>query len=149
MAGRLLTYGAEPDLVTAGLVHAAYSTDGYDVALLSLDERDLLRSVIGERAEDLAYRYAATTRTPFYRQLDQPLLVWTDRFTEASTTLEPADVAPIVELTVANEIDVLLFADSVPDGYRAALLALFTRARALMSELAWADVRDTLALSAG
>ena len=144
MAGRLSTYGAEPDLVTAGLVHAAYSTDGFDVALLALEERDLLRSVVGEYAEDLVYRYAATTRAPFYRQLDQSLIVWTDRFTQTSITFDASELRPLVELTVANELDVFLFADSVPDSYAASLLALFTRARTVMSEAAWADVLVTL-----
>ena len=125
-------------------MHAAYSTDGYDVALLSVDERDVLRSVIGFEAEELVYRYGAATRAPFYRQLDQPLIVWTDRFTGGSVTLDPVDVAPLVELTVANELDVVLFAESLPDGYSASLLALLTRARGLMSDLAWADVTTVL-----
>lgn len=130
--------------MAAGYVHAAYSTDGYDVGLLSVDERRVLREVVGEPAEDLVYRYGATTRAPFYRQLDQPLVVWTDRFTGSSLTLDPAEVAPLVELTVANELDVVLFADAVPDGYVPSLLALFRRARLLMSDLAWADVERTL-----
>ena len=144
MAGRLSTYGASPDLVTAGLMHAAYSTDGYDVALLSVDERPVLREVIGAAAEDLVYRYGATSRASFYRQLDQGLVVWTDRFTGSSVTLDPVEVAPLVELTVANELDVVLFADALPDGYVASLLGLFTRARSLMSDLAWADVVGVL-----
>ncbi len=121
-------------------MHAAYSTDGYDVALLSIDERSVLRDVIGAGAEELVYRYGATTRSSFYRQLDQPLVVWTDRFTQTSVTLDAIDVAPLVELTVANELDVVLFAESLPEGYRESLLALLTRARGLMSDLASADV---------
>jgi hypothetical protein len=131
--------------VTAGFLHAAYSTDGYDVALLSVDERSVLRDVIGSAAEELVYRYGATTRALFYRQLGQSLVVWTDRFTGASLTLDPVDVAPLVELTVANELDVVLFADAVPDGYRASLLGLLTRARSHMSDLAWEDVTSVLA----
>ena len=125
-------------------MHAAYSTDGYDVALLPVEERPVLRDVIGEAAEALVYRYGAMTRAPFYRQLDQPLVVWTDRFTQQSVTLDPVDVAPLVELTVANELDVVLFAESLPHGYAVSLLALLSRARGLMSSAAWTDVQRIL-----
>ena len=33
VSDRLVTYGASSELALAGLVHAAYSTDGYDTAL--------------------------------------------------------------------------------------------------------------------
>ncbi len=144
VADRLTSYRADPDLVAAGLVHAAYSTDGFDTALLDLTERDLLRDVIGAPVEDLVYRYAATDRRPFYRQLDQPLVVWTDRFTGASVTLDRADVVPLVDLTVANELDVVEHAPDVRAEYGDALRELFTRARPVMSDAAWADVEATL-----
>jgi hypothetical protein len=127
-----------------GLTHAAYSTDGFDTALLTVDERPLLREAIGDAAEELVYRYAATDRRPFYRQLGQSLVVWTDRFTGASLTLDPSDVLPLVDLTVANELDVVEHAPAVREEYGPSLLALFTRARAGMSPAAWADVARTL-----
>lgn len=138
---RLASYQASPALQQAGLMHAAYSTDGFDVALLTLDERDLLRNTIGAEAEELVYRYGATDRVPFFRQLGQPLVVWTDRFTAANLTLDPADVAPLVELTVANELDVMEHLDAEPTP---ALRDLLTRARGVMSAQAWADTRRTL-----
>lgn len=138
---RLDSYGAPPDLVAAGLLHAAYSTDAFDQALLTLDERPLLVSLIGPGAEELVYRYAATDRVPFFRQLGQPLVVWTDRFTKRGVTLDPPDVAPLVELTVANELDILEHLAVEPSG---TLRALLTRARPHMSEAAWADVTRSL-----
>lgn len=144
VAERLESYGASPTLQAAGLTHAAYSTDGFDTALLTLDERPQLRAVIGEQAEELVYRYAATDRVPFYNQLDQRLIVWTDRFTRSSVTFDPADAAPLVELTVANELDVVEQSEQIRTLYGQPLLALFTRARRLMSEQAWADVTRTL-----
>ncbi len=141
VADLLASYGAGPELVTAGLAHAAYSTDGFDTALFQLDERALLAQTIGTVAEDLVYRYAATDRQPFFRQLGQPLVVWTDRFTGASVTLDPPDVAPLVELTVANELDVMANSDTAASP---ALVDLLTRARPTMSAKAWADVARTL-----
>lgn len=144
VADRLAGYGASSDVVAAGLTHAAYSTDGFDTALLALSEREVLRSAIGSAAEDLVYRYAATDRRPFYRQLDQPLLVWTDRFSGASLTLDPPEVSTLMELTVANELDVVEHAPDVRAEYAASLLALFTRGRGLLSAAAWADVQHVL-----
>jgi hypothetical protein len=138
---RLRAYGASEDLQLAGLMHAAYSTDGFDTALLTRDERPLLVDVIGEAAETIVYRYAATDRLPFYRQLGQPLVVWTDRFTRSGITFDPTDVAPLVELTVANELDVLEHLEVPPNE---ALRDLFARARPAMSTRAWADVTRTL-----
>jgi hypothetical protein len=145
VSARLASYGAPSDLVAAGLVHAAYSTDGFDTALLPLTDRPLLSEVVGAPAEDLVYRYAATDRVPFYRQLGQPLVVWTDRFTQVSVTLDPADVAPLVELTVANELDVVLHAPEVRAEYGPSLWALLSRAREAMSAPAWSDVVAVLA----
>ena len=141
VAARLESYGAAPGLQTAGLMHAAYSTDGFDRALLTLDERPLLVSVIGAEAEQLVYRYGATDRVPFYRQLGQPLVVWTDRFTQGGLTLDPPEVASLVELTVANELDVL---EHLGVAATAALLELLSRARPAMSAAAWADVTRSL-----
>jgi hypothetical protein len=138
---RLSGYGASEALQLAGLMHAAYSTDGFDTALLTREERPVLTQAIGEAAETIVYRYAATDRVPFYRQLGQPLVVWTDRFTRSGITFDPADVAPLVELTVANELDVLEHLGVAPDD---AFLDLFTRARPAMSTRAWADVTRTL-----
>ena len=144
VAERLASYGSSSDLVTAGLMHAAYSTDGFDTSLLTMEERPALRAVVGDEAEALVYRYGATSRVPFYRQLGQPLVVWVDRFTLASVTLDPEDVAPLVELTVANELDVVEQAPSLPDGFVDSLRGLFDRAALLMSAAAADDVRRTL-----
>jgi hypothetical protein len=141
---RLASWGCAPEVVLAGLAHAAYSTDGYDTALLPLEERDLLRGCVGEAAEELVYRFAATDRRPFYRQLDQSLVVWTDRWDGTSVTLDPPDVRPLVDLTVANELDVVDHAPEVREEYGEALRKLFVRARTAMSEAAWADVQRTL-----
>ena len=137
VAHRLSSYGASPALVAAGLTHAVYGTEGFEGALLAVDERELLREAVGAEAEEIVYRYAATVRGPFYRQLGQPLVVWTDRFTGASVTLDPPDVAPLVEITVANEVDTVLSSGEAPDPGMRAVLA---RARGVMSDAAWADV---------
>ncbi len=149
VADRLATYGADERLQLAGLTHAAYSTDGFDTALLDTDERALLDKAIGTEAEALVYRYGATDRRPFYRQLDQPLVVWTDRFTGQNVTLDPPDVTPLMTLTVANELDVIEQSAHLLEQYGPSLADLFTRAQAVLPDGAWADVVGTLGLAGG
>ncbi|MCU1593658.1 MAG: hypothetical protein JWO12_1050 [Frankiales bacterium] len=124
VAARLASWGCAEAVVTAGLVHVAYSTDGFDVALLGVSERDVLREAVGAPAEELAYRFGAMEQGSFLRQLGQPLVIWTDRFTGTSVTLDPPEVAPLVQLWLANELDAYAGAQ-LPPG----LLSLIERAR--------------------
>ncbi|MGW3810698.1 DUF6817 domain-containing protein [Micromonospora sp. NPDC005113] len=48
---RLAELGQEPDVQSAGLAHAVYGTDGFDVALLDWTDRGQLRDLIGADAE--------------------------------------------------------------------------------------------------
>ena len=50
----------------AGLCHACYGTDGYDQALLGLDERPVLTALAGVRAESLVYLYGSCDRAAVY-----------------------------------------------------------------------------------
>ena len=140
VADRLASYQASEALVTAGLVHVAYSTEGYDTALLEPSQRDVLREVVGEEAEELAWLFGAADRRRLWSQVEEPLVVWSDRFSGAMRTLDPAQVAPLIEITVANELDGVAVIEGVREQYGAALLRLFTRARGVMSDAAWADV---------
>lgn len=144
VADRLASYGASESLVVAGLVHVAYSTDGYDTALLAPDERDVLRDVVGEEAEELAWLFGAADQRRLWAQVAEPLVVWVDRFNGAMRTLDPAQVAPLVELAVANELDGVEVIPGVREEHGHALLRVFTRARPLLSDATWADVQRTL-----
>jgi len=56
---QLSAWGASPEVQLAGMCHACYGTDRFDVALLELAERPLLANAIGEEAEALVYLYAS------------------------------------------------------------------------------------------
>jgi hypothetical protein len=76
----LAALGLGPDVARAGLTHATYGTDGFDVALLPLTERATLRALIGPSAEGLVYRYGACDLSRTWRPLATSYTVW-DRFT--------------------------------------------------------------------
>ncbi|MFC7760609.1 DUF6817 domain-containing protein [Catellatospora bangladeshensis] len=90
---RLAAHGLPEATALAGLAHAAYGTDGFATALLTLDERDLLRAAAGEHAELIVYRYGATLRKATWRQLASTRQVH-DRFTGTAETLTPDQLRP-------------------------------------------------------
>ncbi|HEX7747004.1 MAG TPA: hypothetical protein VF462_17300 [Micromonosporaceae bacterium] len=103
---RLGALGLGADVQLAGLAHAAYGTDGFDVALLRPTERTPLRDLIGGPAEALVYRYGATDRRRTWRSLLDSRVVW-NRFTGAAATLTAPQLRPFVDLTIVNELDVM------------------------------------------
>lgn len=139
VAGTLAEWGADPAVQTAGLCHAAYGTDGFDQALLTTSERDLLAALIGEQAEALVYLYGSCDRAAVYPQLgrDRPLL-FRDRFTGRERTVTDAELRAFVEITAANELDVLARDDELATRHGQALYRLFDGARELLSAAAWA-----------
>ncbi|MFI0942606.1 VOC family protein [Streptomyces sp. NPDC021020] len=127
-------WGADPAVRTAGLCHAAYGTDGFDEALLGTGERARLAALVGERAEALVYFYASCDRSAVYPQLGQGSpLVFRDRFTGAEGVPAEADLRALMEITAANELDLVEHNADLATRYGPGLADLFTRSRGLLS----------------
>ncbi|MEU3838698.1 DUF6817 domain-containing protein [Streptomyces sp. NPDC028635] len=139
VARLLAAWGADPDVQSAGLCHAAYGTDGFDEALLSTTERATLAGLVGERAEALVHLYGSCDRSAVYPLLggDAPV-VFRDRFTGDEHIPSDADLRAFMEITAANELDVLAHNEDLTARYGAALYGLFARSRDLLSPAAWA-----------
>jgi hypothetical protein len=138
VAALLGEWGATADLQAAGLCHACYGTDGYGPALLSLAERPILSELIGAPAESLVYLYASCDRAVVYPALGQDEPVpFRDRFTGTTDTPPERDIGAFVELTAANELDVIRHSPAMAAEHGQALLRLFTGARGRLSEAAW------------
>ncbi|WP_306204475.1 DUF6817 domain-containing protein [Actinoplanes sp. RD1] len=103
---RLAEFGAAEEVQLAGLTHATYSTDGFDLALVPWTEREPLRAVIGAEAEELVYLYGACERRLSWPELAETGTVH-DRFTGRETVLAPERVGPFVDLSIVNELDVI------------------------------------------
>ncbi|MBY8878275.1 DUF6817 domain-containing protein [Actinacidiphila acidipaludis] len=134
VARALAEWGAAPEVRAAGLCHAAYGTDGFDESLLGLDERARLAGLIGDRAEALVYFYGSCDRSAVYPQLggNRPL-VFRDRFTGAEHTPADDDLRALLEITAANELDLVQHNEDLAVRYGADLARLFTRSRAWLS----------------
>jgi len=106
-ARTLRLWGAREELVLAGLCHATYGTDGFDRSLLPLSSRSELAAIAGDEAEGIVFAYASCDRDATYRELlaGNPMM-W-DRFDGSFYTLDGSALADFVELTFANELDVV------------------------------------------
>jgi hypothetical protein len=102
---RLARLGAPETVQWAGRVHAVYGTDGFDVALLDLDDRPLLAGMVGEETEQLVYRYGACDRARTWATLADTCRLW-DRFTGADQLLDDGQLQAFADLSIVNELDV-------------------------------------------
>ncbi|GAA3907204.1 hypothetical protein GCM10023084_69300 [Streptomyces lacrimifluminis] len=140
----LAAWEARPALRLAGLCHAAYGSDGFPTALLSLDRRAELAGVIGPEAEEIVHVYAAMDRKATYPGLATPDAPFHDRFTGGTRTVYRSRREDLAELTAANELDLVRVSPVFREQWGPDLLALFTGLRPLLSGLAWEDVAVTL-----
>ena len=102
---RLRELGLAEHVQLAGRAHAVYGTAGFDVRLLSLDERPLLAAVIGPDAERLVHRYGACDRGRTWPELATARQVH-DRHTGAAELLDDDELRDFTDLSLVNELDV-------------------------------------------
>jgi hypothetical protein len=103
----LQEWGASGTVCLAGLCHAIYGTDGLPTALVSLDQRDTVRDLIGDAAEAIVYRYGSCDRTATYSALGGQSVEFTDRFTGAVELVTDAELERFALLSIANELDIV------------------------------------------
>ncbi|MBY0442811.1 MAG: hypothetical protein K2Q25_11875 [Mycobacteriaceae bacterium] len=138
VAARLAEWKAPDEVRVAGLCHAAYGTDGFATALIGLTDRIELRKLIGVRAEHLVYLYGSCVRATVYPQLNNHAAVsFANRFTGEIAPAPAADTRAFVEITAANEIDVMLHNQDLADRHAQSLYELFSSARHWLSAEGW------------
>jgi hypothetical protein len=127
-AATLAQWACATDVILAGLCHATYGTDGFPTSLLAIDDRVVLRSLIGSESEAVVYCYGASDRALTWPLIgDLGPVPYRDRFTDQTRGLGPDEAGTYWTITVANELDLI---DKVPHG-RAILPALESGAHLL------------------
>lgn len=144
-AALLEAWDASTPLVGAGLMHAAYGTDGFDVALFGLDERAVVVDAIGEEAASLVYLYASCDRAFAYPQIGhgEPV-AFRDRFTGRIDVVDAGRLRQFAELTFANELDLVRHSETVAGDLGPALAALFGPWQDVVSGAAYDEYRRLL-----
>jgi hypothetical protein len=126
-------------------VTLAYGTDGFAPSLLGLDERGVLAARIGGRAEAWVYLYASCDREVVYPAFgSRGSLRFRDRFTGECLMLGAGDAAVLVELTAANELDIVTVNPAWGAQMGPGLLDLLGGARHRLSDAAWEACTSTL-----
>jgi len=133
----LAEWKAGYDVQLAGLCHAFYGTDGFATALLPLDQRAILADAIGLRAESLVYLYASAERDDVYPRLHEKRVEFRDRFTHTHRIPDEESLNAFVEITAANELDVVRHNRALAIEHGKALLKLFSDSRSHLSSAAW------------
>ena len=141
---RLAALGHDRDVQAAALTHAAYGTDGFDLALLFWQERDTLRELIGPDAEELVHLYGACDRDLSWPDLATTHRI-TDRFTGAVVRLTDWQLTPFVDLSIVNELDVLEQDPSLLAAHRAYFTGLFAAWEPVTSPAVATEARRVLA----
>ncbi|MEV4135434.1 DUF6817 domain-containing protein [Dactylosporangium sp. NPDC049742] len=140
---RLGRLGSGAEVRLAGLAHAVYGTDGFDLRLLDPADRATLRYLIGEAAERLVYLYGACDRGRTWRQLPDTGKVW-NRFTNEAESLDPVLLRPFADLSIVNELDVVEQDPAVAEQYGADFRSLFTSWAHVASAQVMAEARQVL-----
>lgn len=141
---RLGALGHDPQVQLAGLAHAAYGTDGFDLSLLPVTDRATLRGLTGESAEELIYLYGACDRSRTWPTLGATGRV-ADRFTGGTHTLSPEQAGPFTDLSIVNELDVAEQDPTFVARHGAYFRALFASWAPLASPAVLAEARRVLA----
>lgn len=103
---RLGVLGVDADVRLAGLAHAAYGTDGFDVVLLDVADRAPLRHLAGAAAEELVYLYGGCDRRRTWQPLADTREVWS-RFTGERAAPDEVTLRGFADLSIVNELDVV------------------------------------------
>lgn len=132
--------GAPYEVQLAGRVHAVYGTDGFDVALLDLEERSLLAGLIGADAERLVYRYGACDRERTWDSLAETGRIW-DRFTGTSDVLDHGGLRAFADLSLTNEMDIAEHSADLVERYGGYFRRMTTAWTPLLSPAVLVDAR--------
>lgn len=143
---RLAGHGAGTALQHAGLAHAAYGTDGFDVVLFDHRHRQPLQNLLGLEAELMIYRYGDCDRSASWSRLAETRQL-RSRFDGRVETLPAPQLTAFVDLSIVNELDVVEQSPVMAEQYGDALRANFDRWRPIASPSVMADADTVLGRS--
>jgi hypothetical protein len=141
----LVNWGNDEALCRTGLYHAVYGTSGYADQLVRLENRDTIKTLIGDEAENIVYGYCACHREKFWPQIgkvDKP--IFRDRFTGDEYSVGVEWLKNFCELTVANELEIAKNSNTFIEEFGTELRPLFVSMKPYLSTAAYASFCDTL-----
>lgn len=124
----LAQWGNREALCAAGLYHAVYGTFAFDNPLIDVQKRADIASIIGAEAEQIAYAFGACDRDKFYPQIGGSDEVrFPNRFTGTDEQISPQMLRDVLELVLANELEIVSNDRNFLNQHRAWFVELFDR----------------------
>ena len=102
---KILSAWHQPEAVRlAGLAHSVYSTRHFQHRLVPLEDRPVVRNIVGDRAERLAYLFCAIDRAELLRPRDPNFssTFLTDRFSGGCLEVERVEIGALLAISLAN-----------------------------------------------
>jgi len=140
-ADTLAAWGAPTWLADAGRLHAAYGTDGFPRPMTGVTAEAIVAAA-GTRAARLIDLYGNCSRADSYRTFLTAAPVVIDRRNGERRALSEEDLRAFVELTVANELDVLAHSSASRAAHATKLATLLASWTPLLSHPARDAVRS-------
>jgi hypothetical protein len=102
----LRDWGAPEFVCVAGLFHSIYGTWHFRHKAFPIEQRSVLRNLIGSEAEYLAYVFCVTERPKvFLDNVGRSEISIRDHYTNAPIQLRPEDLSNLLEIEAANLIE--------------------------------------------
>jgi hypothetical protein len=145
--GLLVEWNNPEYICDAGLYHAVYGTQpmtrlGMPHKEYSPSDRPKIREIIGTESERLVYFYGACDRDYFYPQIGSSMAVYRDRFTGEKQELPCGTMKALLEITMANELEICISGPMFREKNREGLVELFDRFEGLASEKAYSHYKS-------
>ena len=139
----LHAWGNDQAVCIGGLFHSIYGTQSYQTQSASLEDRRRIRTVIGERAERLAFLFCVADRGEFFEALDKDDATLWNRVHEETMPVTRDELCDLIEMEMAN------FAEFMPrsaftEEELAAFEANVERTRDLISKGAYAAAKSAV-----
>jgi hypothetical protein len=144
VAETLRSWKSDPIMVDAARLHAAYGTDGFDKPFVRAASGLTVEAVAGSATSALVALYGACDRRKSYPTWSSDVPMHFDRVTGEPIPLDATTRAQLIELTVANELDVLAHDEHARLGHGAALRNLFAAWKPFMRDAALRAIETAL-----
>ncbi len=103
----LESWGNVSHVCLAGLFHSIYGTESYRTESVSFEDREKIRHVIGEEAEQLAFLFCVTRRRTFFELIGDPRPSLYNRISNLQVEVTPELIRDLIEMQIANYVEFL------------------------------------------
>ena len=101
----LHTWGNDQAVCVGGLFHSIYGTQAYQTQSASLQDRQRIRAVVGERAERLAFLFCVSNRGEFFEALGKDAAALWNRVHEETVPVTQDELRDLIEMEMANYVE--------------------------------------------